>query len=270
MSQTPDTKTRKLRRLFFDLETSPNVGLFWRAGYDLNIDSANITTERAVICAAWKWEGEDKVYSLRWNRSQCDKKMLLELMEVVNSADEIVAHNGDKFDMRWLRTRLLFHGVSSFPVHKTIDTLQWARRKFYFNSNKLDYIAQYLGLGAKIKTEFGLWKRVVLNKDAKALADMVKYCEWDVVLLEKVYDKLAGFNAPKTHAGVLGGGEKWSCPHCGNMKVQRVLAKVSAAGTLSHLMRCGRKDRDQHNRTNFGCGRQFTIGAPAYKAFLDR
>lgn len=258
---------RALRRLFLDLETSPNVGLFWRAGYKLNIDSANITTERAVICAAWKWGGDEKVYSARWDGKQNDKKMLLELMKVVNSADEIVAHNGDKFDIPWLRTRLLFHGVTSFPVHKTIDTLQWARRKFYFNSNKLDYIAQYLGLGAKLKTEFGLWKRVVLQKDKKSLADMVKYCEWDVVLLEKVYDKLAGYNAPKSHAGVLAGLEKWSCPHCGSIKVKRNVIRVSAAGTVTHQMICGRP-RDGH--TKFGCGRAFRISDPAYKAFLNR
>jgi hypothetical protein len=260
------TKPRKIRRLFLDLETSANIGLFWRAGYDQNIDAQNILKERAVICAAWKWAGDDKVYSLRWNSRQCDKKMLLELMEVVNSADEIVAHNGDKFDMPWLRTRLLFHGVSSFPTHKTIDTLQWCRRKFYFNSNKLDYVAQFLGLGSKLKTEFGLWKRV-MQKDPKALNDMVKYCEWDVVLLEKVYDKLAGFNAPKTHAGVLNGGEKWSCPHCGSIRVKRNVIRVSAAGTVTHQMVCGRP-RDGH--TKFGCGRAFRISDSAYKAFLDR
>ena len=32
----------KRRRLFFDIETSPNIGLFWEAGYKKNIDVSNI------------------------------------------------------------------------------------------------------------------------------------------------------------------------------------------------------------------------------------
>ena len=66
------------------------------------------------------------------------------------------------------------------------STLKLSRSKFKFNSNKLDYIAKYLGMGEKIKTEFGLWKDIVLNKDKDAMAKMVKYCQQDVRLLEKV------------------------------------------------------------------------------------
>jgi hypothetical protein len=64
----------KIKRLFFDIETSPNVGFFWTAGYKQNISHDNIIKERAIICICYKWAGEDKIYSLTWDKNQNDKK----------------------------------------------------------------------------------------------------------------------------------------------------------------------------------------------------
>jgi hypothetical protein len=63
------------------------------------------------------------------------KKMLIEFIKVLNTADETIGHNGDKFDLAWVRTRCLFHGIDMFPSYTTIDTLKVARSKFKFNSN---------------------------------------------------------------------------------------------------------------------------------------
>ena len=180
----------KRRRLYFDIETSPNIGLFWQAGYKQRIDPDNIIEERAIICIAYKWEGEDTTYCLAWDKKKCDKKMLGEFIKIANHADELVGHNGDKFDLTWIRTRCLLHGISMFPKYVTIDTLKIARQQFRFNSNKLNYIAGFLGIGEKIKTEFGLWKDVLLKNDREALVRMMDYCKKDVVLLEDVFLRL--------------------------------------------------------------------------------
>ena len=89
--------------------------------------------------------------------------------EVANLANEMVGHNGDKFDLAWIRTRCLFHKIEMFPAYVTIDTLKIARSKFRFNSNRLNYIADFLGLGQKIKTEYSLWKDILLKKDNLSL-----------------------------------------------------------------------------------------------------
>ena len=88
----------KKKRLFFDIETSPNVGFFWQSGYKLNIPYTNIIKERAIICICYKWADEDKVYSLQWDKNQDDKTMLEKFMAVANEAHELVGHNGDRFD----------------------------------------------------------------------------------------------------------------------------------------------------------------------------
>jgi DNA polymerase elongation subunit (family B) len=226
------------KRLFFDIETSPNIGLFWEAGYKKNIDYSNIIKERAIICICYKWEDSKDVGYLTWDSKQCDKKMLLKFIEIANSADEMVGHNGDKFDLAWIRTRCLFHRINVFPVYTTIDTLKLSRSKFKFNSNKLDYIAKYLGMGEKIKTEFGLWKAIVLNKDKEAMAKMVKYCQQDVRLLEKVYKELSTHIFAKTHYGVIFGEDRGSCPECGSDEIIRMVNRVSATGVKKIQFQC--------------------------------
>jgi len=230
----------KRRRLFFDIESSPNIGFFWSAGFKLQIGPQNIIKERAIICICYKWEGEKETYSLQWDAKQSDKKMLEQFAKVLNKADELIGHNGDRFDLPWVRTRCLRYGIDMPPKFITIDTLKVARTKFKFNSNKLDYIASFLGIGHKIKTDFSLWTDIVLHKDKKAMENMIKYCKMDVVLLEKVFNELSKHIDPKTHYGVIFGQDRGSCPECGasggNLVVNN--KRVMASGTVKLQIKC--------------------------------
>jgi DNA polymerase elongation subunit (family B) len=246
----------KIKRLFFDIETSPNIGIFWTAGYKQNISYDNIIKERAIICICYKWAGEEKVHSLTWDSNQNDKKLLESFIKVANQADELVGHNGDKFDLPWVKTRCLYHEIPTFPNYVTIDTLKQARSKFRFNSNRLDYIGKFLGLGEKIHTSFDLWKDVVLNKDKKALNQMVEYCKGDVELLEKVYNRISPYVPHKTHVGVLNGGEKYSCPSCGSDDMKIAKKRISATGMSKVQLQCQ------------GCGKYHTISSSVYDKYL--
>lgn len=247
-----------IKRLFWDIETSPNVVLSWRVGYKINIDHDNLLKERAIICIGYKWEGESEVHCLTWDKQQNDRAMLEQFLSVAAEADEMVAHNGDQFDLPWFKARCIYHGLPTLPSYKTVDTLQWARRKFYFNSNRLDYIAKFLGMGGKIKTEFGLWKSIVLQGDGAALKRMVTYCKKDVALLEQVWKRMAAHVPHKTHAGVMAGRDRWTCPHDGsqNVRVARG-ARVTAAGTKQYQMQCN------------DCGRSYSINEAAHKSFQE-
>lgn len=225
------------KRLYFDIETAPNVGLFWQAGYKQKIDYDNIIKERAVICIAFKWEGEE-VNALTWDKKQDDKRLLKEFIDIANTATELVAHNGDKFDLPWIRSRCIFHRIPMFPEYQTIDTLKIARTKFRFNSNRLDYIAKYLGIGGKLETGFGLWKEIVLNKCPESLSKMVEYCKQDVILLEKVYEELSKHVYSKTHYGVVYGEGRGTCKNCGSDELVRHKIKVTAAGTRYVQYQC--------------------------------
>jgi hypothetical protein len=86
-------------------------------------------------------------------------------------------------------TRCLLHGISMFPKYTTIDTLKEARGRFRFNSNRLDYIGKFLGLGQKVHTGFDLWKDIMLRNCAKSMLKMLAYCKNDVRLLENVFNR---------------------------------------------------------------------------------
>jgi uncharacterized protein YprB with RNaseH-like and TPR domain len=236
-NKSKELRTQR-RRLFFDIETSPNVGLFWEAGYKKNIDTSNIIKERAIICICWKWEDDKNVEFVHWDGKQDDKVLLQKFIKVANEADELVGHNGDRFDLAWIRTRCLFHKIEMFPSYKTIDTLKVSRQKFRFNSNRLNYIAQFLGIGSKIKTDYNLWKDIVLSKCKKSMEKMVKYCQMDVILLEKVYKKLSGHIESKTHYGVRFGQDRGSCPECGSDELIRAATSISATGTKKVRFKC--------------------------------
>jgi len=226
------------KRLFYDIETSPNIGLFWQPGYKVRITHDNIIQERAIICICWKWEGQKTVHYSKWDKGD-DKDCLEKFMKVALNADELIGHNGDNFDEKWIRTRCLKHGIECPPKFGSLDTLKKARQHFRFNSNRLDYIGKFLGLGGKIETTYGLWKDILLNNCSKAMNDMVKYCKKDVVLLEQVYHKLQPYINDNTHVGEAMGMGRYSCPSCGCDKPHYNRMLITKAGMRRHTLRCG-------------------------------
>ncbi len=243
-----------MKRLFFDIETSPNIGLFWECGYKLNIPHDNIVTERAIICIGWKWSGErvriehwekidapdlagvqtiDEALRLWGNAIEATEKKLLErFIPILESADEVVTQNGDRFDIPWIRTRALHHGIPMSPNVVSIDTYKLAKYKFRFNSNRLDYLSQFMNKRRKIKTDYDLWKDVLLKNCGKALARMVRYCKRDVNILEEVWDEMNPYVQAKSHVG------HGLCPECGGNRVIVNKTRISAAGYKRKCYQC--------------------------------
>lgn len=223
-----------IARLIFDIEVSPNIGFFWQTGNKISIGYDSIIEERKIICICYKWEGKKTVYSLRWDKNKCDKKMIKEFIKVADSADELLGHNGDNFDIKWVRTRAVMHGLNFSTNIVSIDTLKEARKSFRFNSNRLDYIGKVLVGDKKISTDYAMWKDIVLTNDQTQLNKMVKYCKQDVVLLEKVFTKIKPFIKPKSSIAL----EKRECPECGSDRFTSHGIRRTAAGTVYYRGNC--------------------------------
>jgi len=146
-----------------------------------------------------------------------DKALVKELHDLINQADIVIAHNGDRFDIKKMNTRFILHGLNPPEPYKTVDTLKIARKHFAFNSNKLDDLGAFLGVGRKIKHPgFDLWLGCEAE-DPKAWALMKKYNKQDVLLLERIYLKLRPWiqNHPDTTLNPTG------CRNCGSTKFQK-------------------------------------------------
>jgi len=257
---TPLTDKMNIRkRMFYDIEVSYFIISAWRLGYNLSIQPHQIIKYPAIICLSWKWEGEDTVQNLRWDKKQCDKTLLANFIKELDKANQIVAHNGDRFDLKWLRTRAILHGLEMKPRYETIDTLKIAKSQFSFASNKLDELGKFLGVGQKIPTDYSLWDRICQEKSPEALDDMVKYCDEDVRLLERVFDKLRPYGKAQFNYGKLYGDDNWSCPECGNLKTTVSKAYTTAMGTRRYYLRC---------RTN-KCNTNFPVSNRTYLKMME-
>jgi DNA polymerase elongation subunit (family B) len=179
-----------------------------------------------ILCFAAKWiDGKVFTHALPdfpgyLKNRENDRLLVTELWKLFDEADIIVAHNGDKFDIRKANARFTFHGLPPPTPYKTIDTKKVARKYFDFASNKLDELGRYLGYGRKlVHTGFDLWQGC-MRGDKKSWNLMLRYNKRDVELLHKIYLHFRPWitNHPNTAilTDVLDG-----CPTCSSDSLQR-------------------------------------------------
>lgn len=192
--------------LFYDVETSPNLAYVW-GKYEQDVIS--FEREWYMLTFAYKWQDKPvHAFALpdfpNYKKDPYDDKaLILKLHSILSEADVIVAHNGNKFDIRKSNARFLYYNLPPIPPTKYIDTLILARKYFMLNSNRLDDVCQYLGIGQKTHTGgFDLWKGCMEGRKS-AWDTMVKYNKNDVVILEKLYKKLLPWTQTITTARSL-------------------------------------------------------------------
>jgi hypothetical protein len=208
------------RGLVYDLETS-YILTYTFSLYPESISHNNIVKDWHIHCASWKWVGEDKVYTAI-EKDGCDFNIVDKLSKAINEADYVIAHNGDKFDIKKLGTRVIAHkkrGAKPLPPLPSVDTLKEARRIGAFTSNRLDYLGEYLGVGRKLQNSPNLWRDAFLG-NKKALKEMATYNIQDVLLLEEVYLELKAFMKNHPNYNVLMGTDS-QCPSCGSGDLTR-------------------------------------------------
>lgn len=197
--------------LLLDIETSPNLAHVWGI-WQQNVGLNQLLESSTTLCFAAKWLGEDEIIFSSINKNP-QKRMLSKIHALIDSADAVIHYNGTKFDMPTLNKEFLLAGFTPPSPVKQIDLLQVAKKQFRFVSNKLDYVSQVLGLGKKT-AHMGheLWIRC-MNKDQEAWALMEEYNKNDVILLERVYEKMKPWI--KHHLNLSIFTPDIACPNCG-------------------------------------------------------
>lgn len=204
--------------LIFDLETAPLRAYVWRL-WKQNVHPLNgqLQSEWFLLTYSAKWLFDSKVYSGKLTpeevTSEDDTRLVKEMWDLFNEADIVIAHNGIQFDVPMMNGRFLKKNLPPPLPYKIIDTKKVAAKQFNLPSNKLDYIAQFLGLGRKIDTDFELWVNC-LKGDTKALSDMELYNIQDVRILEDVYLALRPYIQPHPNLGLYITEDTECCPSC--------------------------------------------------------
>lgn len=206
-----------MKILLIDIETSPNTAHVWGL-WNQNINTVQLLDSSQTLCFSAKWYGSDdvifeSVYNTSHEAMVCVAHMLLD------EADAVIHYNGTRFDIPTLNKEFLLLGLPPPAPYKQIDLLRVARNQFKFPSNKLDYIAQALGVGSKHKgISYQTWLGC-LNNDPESWATMEQYNKQDVIILEGVYEHMKPWI--KNHANHSLYEDALVCPNCGGHNFQR-------------------------------------------------
>jgi len=205
--------------LLYDIETTPNISYTWGM-YEQNV--LGFVKEWELLTFAYKWLGDKKVHivSRRHPKTSTDKTMAQALKYVLEQADIVVAHNGMSFDDKKSNAKFIQHGLGPVKPYISIDTKRVAKAKFMFNSNSLDNLGSFLGVGRKLKhTGFSLWEGCMAG-DSRSFDLMEKYNKQDVLLLEKVYLKLRPWIDNHPNLALIEGKNRLSCPKCKSSRLK--------------------------------------------------
>lgn len=205
-----------MKILAIDIETAPNQGHFWGL-FNQNIGINQITKPGYTLCVAARWLHEKKVQFFRHD----DEGFLDSIWELLDAADAVVHYNGANFDMPILNMEFIKADMYPPSPYHHIDLLRVARKRFRFTSNKLDFVAQFLGLGAKHHHKgHELWTNVMAG-DEKSWRVMKKYNIQDVNLLVRLYYKLLPWIQSHPNHALFREGDDMVCPNCGSVHIHK-------------------------------------------------
>lgn len=207
-----------MKILFLDIETAPHKVYVWGL-WNQNVAINKIVESGYTLCFSAKWYGSDDVI-FESVFTDTPKKMIQKAHKLLEEADAVVHYNGTSFDIPTLNKEFLLYGLKPPAPFKQIDLYTTAKKVFRFPSNKLDYIAQALKVGKKTKgLTHEIWAKC-MEKDSDAWTTMMEYNINDVLILEKVYDKMKPWI--KGHANhSLYEENGLCCPNCGSARYQR-------------------------------------------------
>jgi uncharacterized protein YprB with RNaseH-like and TPR domain len=157
--------------------------------WDQNISIDQIIKSTEMLCFGARWLGEKGTTFMSVHHNG-KKAMLEKLHQMMDEADLLVGWNSAAFDHKHINREFLENGMTPPSPTKDLDLMSVTKANFKFPSNKLDYVAQQLGVGSKVKhSGFKLWLRC-MDGEEKAWREMKKYQIQDVTLLVELYDIL--------------------------------------------------------------------------------
>ena len=215
---TEVTAKKAPKILIFDIETSPMEVFVWGL-YKQQIPIQNVIKDFSLLSWSAKWLFEPEIMSAKvtgWEAKNREDGSIIEgLWSLLNEADMVVGHNVNKFDVRKSNLRFHLNGLKPPMPYRTIDTMKHAMRVFGSSSYKMDYLNKIFGLSMKKSTTYDLWVRCV-NGDEKALAQMLDYNQFDVVVTEELYLSQRPWMKSHPNVALYIDTDETLCTNCGN------------------------------------------------------
>lgn len=171
-----------------------------RIGF-LDIETSNLKANFGIVLCWCILDDKDKLYADWITKKDLvseheDKKVIQTCIDTMKKFDRIVAHYGCYFDIPFLRTRALTHGLD-FPAYGDIyytDTWKMARKSLCLHSNRQDCVAESLqGKTIKTRIDHPAWRKAAAG-DSEAVKKVLDHCKKDVPDLKKNFYSLLKYN----------------------------------------------------------------------------
>jgi uncharacterized protein YprB with RNaseH-like and TPR domain len=167
----------------------------------LDIETSNLKANFGIVLC-WCIEDEKGDIYEDWvtlediKKGFEDRRIVGTCIETMKSFDRIVTHYGTYFDVPFLRTRSLIHGLM-FPEYGELyhtDVWKMAKKSLCLHSNRQDCVAEALqGKTIKTRIDHPAWRKATYG-DQAAMKEVVDHCEKDVPDLKKNFYSLLPFN----------------------------------------------------------------------------
>ena len=126
--------------LILDIETRPNLAWVWGI-WQQNINLNMLIETSEMICWAAKWYGEKEIFFMSTFHDG-KKKMVQGIRKKLDEADFVVHYNGHSFDIPHINRAILLANLTPPSPYTQVDLIDTARRKFKWQSNKLEEICK--------------------------------------------------------------------------------------------------------------------------------
>lgn len=208
-----------MRVLEIDIETAPHVAYIWSL-FDTNVPIDRLVTPGYTLCFSARWQGSREImFHSQWTDGNAG--MVKAAWNLMNDADMLVHYNGKKFDVPTLNREFVLQGMVPPSNYHELDLYHVVKRRFRFASNKLDFVAQQLGLGSKVRHKgMQLWREVMAG-EPKAQATMQRYNVQDTRILGRLYTKIQPWIQNHPNRGMWLEGDSPACRNCGSTNVKK-------------------------------------------------
>ena len=201
--------------ILYDLETSRTRVEGYGNRWDFKV--VKFIKQSELMCYSYKELGESKVHFVSRYDFKTYHEFVKSLRDLLHSADITIAHNGGSFDDKMANRFFVTEGILPPKPRKTVDTKREAKRWFRFDSNSLDDLGQFLGLGRKQTIGYADLEDDFMsgNPSRKTVKLMKDYNDQDVNLLEAIYLRMLPFMASHPNLGDIHQSDG-ICPKCGS------------------------------------------------------
>jgi DNA polymerase elongation subunit (family B) len=209
---------------------------------DQYIGTNQIKEDNSVLSWAAKWLDDEEIFYEEVDHSspRNDERIINSIFLLLNKADAVICHNV-AFDIKVLQGRFLKYGLKVVRPFVKICTLQIARKNFKLTSNKLEYLARFLGVIEKL--DHGKYPGMELFKQCSignpdAFKELRDYNIRDIVTLEAIYLKLRRYDNSIRYS-VFEQENICSCGSTDMRKIDPVATKTNVFETYQ-CVDCGR------------------------------